>query len=110
MKNLKILRESLGISQQRLAEQFCLSQQSIYKYEKGLAEPDFSTLIQLADYFHTSVDYLIGHECNEDSQSATPDNIKEVHHLALYRKLPQTTQQALDTMLESIFDSLGTNK
>ena len=37
-----------------------VSQQSIYKYENGLAEPDIKTLIDLADYFNTSVDYLIG--------------------------------------------------
>lgn len=44
MKNLKILREEFGLSQQKLADLFNLSQQSIYKYENDLAEPDFQTL------------------------------------------------------------------
>ena len=61
MKNLKSLRLSKGLSQLKLAELFNISQQSIYKYENGLAEPDIDTLIKLADYFETSVDYLIGH-------------------------------------------------
>lgn len=38
-----------------------LSQQSINKYENHGVEPDIDTLIKLADYFNTSVDYLIGH-------------------------------------------------
>ena len=43
MKRLKELREKKGISQQKLANEFNLSQQSIYKYENDLAEPDIST-------------------------------------------------------------------
>ena len=30
------------------------------KYENHNVEPDIETLIKIADYFHTSVDYLIG--------------------------------------------------
>ena len=61
MKNLKALREEKGLSQQKLASYFNLSQQSIYKYENNLAEPDLSTLQAFADFFEVSVDYLIGY-------------------------------------------------
>lgn len=61
MKNLKSLRTAKHLSQQKLADLFSLAQQSIYKYENGLAEPDINTMEALADYFNTSVDYLIGH-------------------------------------------------
>ena len=80
MKHLKLLRESRGISQQKLADQFCLSQQSIYKYENGLAEPDFSTLRQFADYFHTTIDYLINDDDNSKIDlviSVTPKDAYE---------------------------------
>lgn len=61
IKNLKQLRTIKGISQKQLAEIMSLSQQSINKYENHGVEPDIDTLIKLADYFNTSVDYLIGH-------------------------------------------------
>ena len=64
MKNLKALRLSKKLSQQQLALRLDLSQQTIYKYENGITEPDIATLIKLADYFNTSVDYLIGNTNN----------------------------------------------
>ncbi|MGN0619296.1 MAG: helix-turn-helix domain-containing protein [Ruminiclostridium sp.] len=60
VKNLKLLREEMGLSQQGLAEMLNITQQSVYKYEKTASEPDIATLIRLADIFSVSVDFLIG--------------------------------------------------
>ena len=60
IKNLKMLRKEKGISQKSLGEEIGVSQQSINKYENYNIEPDISTLIHLAEFFNTSVDYLIG--------------------------------------------------
>lgn len=64
MKNLKQIREAHGLSQQKFADLFNLSQQSVYKYENNISEPSLQTLIEISDYFNTSVDYLIGHTDN----------------------------------------------
>lgn len=61
VRNLKELRIKKSISQKQLADVIGVSQQSINKYENHMIEPDINTLIALADYFNTSVDYLIGH-------------------------------------------------
>ncbi|MBE6984060.1 MAG: helix-turn-helix transcriptional regulator [Ruminococcaceae bacterium] len=58
---LKELRVKRGISQQALADAIGVSQQSINKYENHNVEPDLCTLMALADFFSTSVDYLIGY-------------------------------------------------
>ncbi|MCI2113367.1 MAG: helix-turn-helix transcriptional regulator [Ruminococcus sp.] len=60
VKNLKLLRTKKGLSQQQLADIIGTSQQSINKYENHNVEPDIDTLIAFADFFNTSVDYLIG--------------------------------------------------
>ena len=60
VKNLKFLRTKKGLSQQQLADIIGTSQQSINKYENRNVEPDIDTLIAFADFFNTSVDYLIG--------------------------------------------------
>ena len=45
----------------------------IYYYENQITEPDITTLINLADYFNTSVDYLIGNTDNpQRPDSKTP--------------------------------------
>ena len=60
MENLKLLRNKKGVSQQKLADAIGCNQQSIHKYEKGDYEPDIQTLTLLADYFETSIDFLVG--------------------------------------------------
>ena len=59
--NLRKLRVKKGVSQQLLAESIGISQQSVNKYENHNIEPDIETLTAIADFFNTSVDYLIGH-------------------------------------------------
>lgn len=90
MKNLKLLRQKRNISQQKLADLLQLSQQSIYKYENGLAEPDFEILKNMADFFDTSIDYLIGYT-NYDQKiqpyKETFLSSEESEHIQAYRSL-----------------------
>ena len=51
MKNLKKLRLEKGLSQQQLAEYLHITQQSVYKYEKGISEPNTELMIHMADFF-----------------------------------------------------------
>ena len=56
---LKELRNRRGLSQLRLAMELGMNQNSISRYESGEREADYQTLIQLADYFNVSIDYLL---------------------------------------------------
>ena len=58
---IKELRQKNNISQTELAKKLEVSQKSISNYEKGLSTPDIETLIKIADYFHTTIDNLVGH-------------------------------------------------
>lgn len=57
---LKELRRQKHLSQVRLAMELNLSQNSISRYETMEREAGYETLIQIADYFHVSLDYLLG--------------------------------------------------
>ena len=59
MKHLKSLRKSRNLSQQKLADILHISQQSVYKYENDITSPDIETLKRMADYFNTSIDYIL---------------------------------------------------
>lgn len=47
------------MSQLRLAMELNTSQNTISRYETGEREPGLAELIQIADYFQVSVDYLL---------------------------------------------------
>lgn len=57
---LKELRKKKGVSQQRLAMDLNVNQNTISRYETGEREADYKTLILIADYFDVSIDYLLG--------------------------------------------------
>ena len=57
---LKELRKSRNISQLKLALDLNMNQNSISRYENMEREADYKTLIQFADYFGVSLDYLLG--------------------------------------------------
>ena len=61
MKNLKLLRNQRGLSQQKLADILHISQQSVYEYENDITSPDIETLKNIADFFETSIDYVVGY-------------------------------------------------
>ena len=56
---LKELRKQHNISQLKLAMDLQLNQNAISRYETGVREADYSTLIKIADYFDVSIDYLL---------------------------------------------------
>ena len=61
---IRELRKSKKISQQKMAMDLNISQNTISRYETGEREPGISELVMIADYFHVSVDYLIGRTDN----------------------------------------------
>ena len=61
-KMLKYLRGERGINQEVLAKILNVSGATISRWEAGLVEPDFQTLIFLADMFKVTTDYILGLE------------------------------------------------
>ena len=58
-QKIKELRKKKKISQLKLALDLNMNQNSISRYENGLREADYQTLIAFADYFQVSLDYLL---------------------------------------------------
>lgn len=56
---LKELRRKRGISQLKLAIDLNTNQNTISRYETGTREPGINELINIAEYFNVSVDYLL---------------------------------------------------
>ncbi len=59
---IKELRTQRHITQLKMAMDLNMSQNTISRYENGEREPGITELIRIADYFHVSIDYLVGRE------------------------------------------------
>ena len=58
---LRYLIEESNITQRQLADALHISPSALNGYINQGKEPDYATLVRIADYFHTSTDYLLGH-------------------------------------------------
>ena len=63
-EQISFLRRERGITQEQLANVLGVSNQSVSKWESGQCCPDIALLPQIAEYFGTSVDELLG--CKRD--------------------------------------------
>ncbi len=61
MINLKNLRLQTKKTQEETAKNLKMPRTKYARYELGTAEPNIETLTKLADYFHTTIDYILGH-------------------------------------------------
>ncbi len=101
VKNLKKLRNERGISQQALAQELGITQQSVNKYENHKIEPDITTLIVLANYFGVTVDYLIG---RTDGQGNNLGVSKKEEILWKYSQLKEKEKQCVNQVIETFFE------
>lgn len=59
-ERLHQLRRGTGLKQEDMAKELGIVFRSYRRYECGESEPTLSTLLQIAEYFHVSLDYLAG--------------------------------------------------
>ena len=56
---LKDMREDRDLTQRELADYLRISQNTYSQYENGKRQLPIELLIRLAEYFHTSTDYIL---------------------------------------------------
>ena len=59
-RRIRDLREDRDLTQTQVAQMLGMSQTGYSKYETGENDLPTQVLIRLADFYHTSVDYLLG--------------------------------------------------
>ena len=60
MNRIPELRKERGISMKQAAEQLGMPYTTYVNYEKGVRQPNSETLIDLANFYNTSIDYMLG--------------------------------------------------
>lgn len=107
LDNLKALREEKGISQQKLAEKLNTNQQNIHNYEHGFYQPDIQTLKLLAEFFETSIDYLVGNtDVRHKIESVQPFDLNDDEAILIekYRQLKTTARSSVMNMIDTLLE------
>ena len=104
LPNLKVLRQEYGISQQRLADVIGVSQPSINKYENHNIEPEIEILKRMADYFNTSIDYIVGYTDVRRKIEYTEEhhlNTTEVQVISQFRALTDEEKSCITQTMQA---------
>lgn len=107
LPNLKLLRKEYGISQQLLADTLGISQQSVNQYENREIEPDIATLSQMAEYFETSIDYIVGRtDIRRKIERTLPYYLNEDEEAVVrgYRALAPNQRQCVNHVIDTLLD------
>ena len=75
---LKEIREARGMTQRQAALGLNLSPTVYNRYENGIREPSNALLVAIADYFHVSVDAILGREPADDLPPALDDALVDM--------------------------------
>lgn len=75
---LRELRNKSGLTQNEIATKLGVSGQTILNWENGIYEPKINQLIQLADLFNVTVDYLIERKNNEMTVDAICKELEKI--------------------------------
>lgn len=59
-ERLKKARKQKRLTQREVAEYLGIATHSYQNYEGGQRQPDFETLVVIADYLEVTTDYLLG--------------------------------------------------
>lgn len=69
MLRIKELREARRLNMKEAARALNLAYTTYVNYEKGFREPTSEVLILLADFYETTVDYIVGRNTQRSSES-----------------------------------------
>jgi transcriptional regulator with XRE-family HTH domain len=76
------LRRNRNLTQDDMSTTLGISRAALSHYEKGRREPDYDTLITIADFFKVSLDYIMG-RTDDPLASLDPENREFTDRLEL---------------------------
>ncbi len=74
-ENIRKLRKERSLTQEQLAEVLGVTVGAVYKWEAGLSIPELNLIVEMADFFDSSVDALLGYAMKDNRITATAKRI-----------------------------------
>lgn len=79
-ENIRSFRKERLLTQEQLAEVLGVTVGAVYKWEAKLSLPELPLIMEMADFFDTSVDVLLGYEMKDNRLEVTVDRLKMYRH------------------------------
>ena len=75
--NIRLFRKQRKMIQEKLAEALGVTVRAVYKWESGLSLPEIGMIVEIADFFDTSVDALLGYRMKDNRMDSTLERLYE---------------------------------
>lgn len=105
--NLKQIRNSKNLLQTKVAMDLNTTQETISSYETGRVFPSSDMLIQLANYYETSIDYLLCRtKYDLPIDTIKPNNISDTDFILLNKinSLSTTNKAKVEGYIDGLTD------
>ena len=76
-ENIRTFRKERSLTQEQLAEALGVTTGAVYKWEAKLSIPELDLIVEMANFFDTSVDTLLGYEVKNNRLDATVKRLQE---------------------------------
>ena len=94
-QKLREFRKKQGLTQEQLAEAMGVTVGAVSKWESGSSTPDISIILELADFFETSVDVLLGYTQQSASLEDSVCRLRELRIQKEYEAAFREAEKAL---------------
>ena len=102
-KNISTLRTEEGITQLELAERLNYSDKAVSKWERGESIPDVTVLMEIANMFGVTLDYLV--QSNHQKELRKLRNRRIIHNHAFITGISMVLVWLVATFLYFIIDT-----
>lgn len=104
-KRFKLLRKNSGLTQEETSVVFNVVQQSVQKWESGENMPKKAKLVEIANYFRVTTDWLLGYSDKEMPVASLTKTDQE-----LLRQFWQLNDLGRRRLLDTLSDLLALPK
>ena len=94
-ENIRALRKERRLTQEQLAEAMGVTIGAVSKWESSASTPDVGMVVELAVFFETSVDVLLGYDWRGNSMGDAVARIKALRNQKRFDEASAETERAL---------------
>lgn len=94
-ENIRALRRARGLTQEQLAEALGVTIGAVSKWELGGSTPELTLIIEMASFFETSVDVLLGYEWHRQTVEELTEQLCALRSAKRLDEAAQLAEKAL---------------
>lgn len=106
-KNIRLLRNVRGISQEKIADMLHMSRSCYSALENGSKIPDFITVYTLSKFYDVDLDYLLSFDISAHIHSLLKDRqhrIESLHFINRYLKLSYGAKMQISERIDDLLE------